>query len=56
LIRYRRQLFRGLGMELDPEKVRKLEAPLQWGEESLPSIQDRTTPAAGPAPRRRTRK
>src|SRR5262249_42268721 len=27
----------GLGMELDPERLRRLEAPLQWGEESLPS-------------------
>jgi galactarate dehydratase (D-threo-forming) len=46
----------GLGMELDPELVQKLEAPLQWGEESLPSIQDRTAPSARSAPRRRVRR
>jgi len=46
----------GLGMELDPELVRKLESPLQWGDESLPSIQDRTAPSAGPAPRRRAKR
>jgi hypothetical protein len=43
-------------MELDQELVRKLESPLQWGEESLPSIQDRTAPSAGPAPRRRMKR
>lgn len=46
----------GLGVELDPERVERFEAPLQWGDESLPSIQDCTTPSAGPAPRRRARK
>jgi muconate cycloisomerase len=46
----------GLGLELDPERVRKLESPLQFGEESLSSIQDRTAPSTGPAPRRRARR
>ena len=46
----------GLGMELDPELMQKLESPLQWGEESLPSIQDRTAPSAKSAPRRRARR
>jgi hypothetical protein len=43
-------------MELDPELVQKLESPLQWGDESLPSIQDRTAPPGGPAPRRRAKR
>jgi muconate cycloisomerase len=53
----------GLGVELDPAKLAALEAPLEWGSESLPSIQDRTvanaamgaTPAVArePTPKRR---
>jgi muconate cycloisomerase len=34
----------GLGLEIDPERVKSLQAPLESGEESLPSIQDRTAP------------
>jgi len=45
----------GLGMELDAALVSQLASPLQWGDESLPSIQDRTAPPGGPAPRRRAR-
>jgi muconate cycloisomerase len=48
----------GLGLELDREKLARLETPLEWGAESLPSIQDRTMPAPTkhphePPPRRR---
>ncbi len=45
----------GLGVELDPAKLAQLTAPLEWGAESLPSIQDRTVPHE-PPPRRRKSK
>jgi muconate cycloisomerase len=32
----------GLGVELDEDELARLTAPLEWGAESLPSIQDRT--------------
>jgi muconate cycloisomerase len=34
----------GLGVELDDRELARLTAPLEWGVESLPSIQDRTVP------------
>ena len=42
----------GLGVELDRGALERLAAPLEWGVESLPSIQDRTVPHE-PPPRRR---
>jgi L-alanine-DL-glutamate epimerase-like enolase superfamily enzyme len=40
----------GLGMELDRALLKSLAAPLEWGSEALPAIQDRTAAAA---PRKR---
>lgn len=36
----------GLGIEVDPERLKRLASPLQTDEASLPALQDRTVPVA----------
>ena len=45
----------GLGIELDRAALARLAAPLEWGVESLPSIQDRTVAHESPPRRRKGR-